>query len=410
MKILRLLFFFLILSVSSGAQPGCTDPQASNYNPGATTNDGSCIYAPTSLSTTVLTTLDTIRLNEASGLISLNGNLWTQNDNTDSVIYRIDSISPAILDSVVINSANTDWEDLAYSNDYIYIGDFGNNYGSRTDLYILRFPRLSIDTSTATVVPDVINFSYADQQDFSAALNNTSYDCEALFFLNDSLHLFTKDWITKITKHYILPALPGNHSLMPVDSFDVNGLITSAAIQNDGTILLLGYDNTGFAPCFVWLLFDYNGSDFFSGNKRMFSLGSAAFLGQPEGIDFLNNNYGYISSERFQQLSFNVPPQLKSFDLSPYLITTDIGTEIKVNHLISVSPTLAENFISVEFNFTPDPTAAITITDMTGRVYYKVPAKGKLMKINTSMLSNGNYHITYTSHGFRTTSSMFFKK
>ena len=326
MRLLFILFIFL-LGHFANAQSGCTDAQATNFDPMAIINDGSCIYPPTTLPLQLLTGLSTPLLDESSGLSVINGQLWTHIDNTNASVFRIDSLSNSVLQTVLINaSVNTDWEDLATNDDFLFVGDFGNNYGNRTNLHILRIAKNDLSASAINVNADVINFQYADQTTFISQLNANSFDCEAFFFYNDSLHLFTKDWVKKITKHYIVPAIPGTYTASLVDSFYVNGLITSAAIQSDGVITLLGYDNTGLAPCFIWMLYDYQPGHFFSGNKRMFTLGSAATLGQVEGIDFLGNNYGYITNERFQQLIFNVPPQLKSFDLSPYLPSLSTST------------------------------------------------------------------------------------
>ena len=329
MRLLFILFIFL-LGHFANAQSGCTDAQATNFDPMAIINDGSCIYPPTTLPLQLLTGLSTPLLDESSGLSVINGQLWTHIDNTNASVFRIDSLSNSVLQTVLINaSINTDWEDLATNDDFLFVGDFGNNYGNRTNLHILRIAKNDLSASATNVNADVINFQYADQTTFTSQLNANSFDCEAFFFYNDSLHLFTKDWVKKITKHYIVPAIPGTYTATLVDSFYVNGLITSAAIQSDGVITLLGYDNTGLAPCFIWMLYDYQPGHFFSGNKRMFTLGSAATLGQVEGIDFLGNNYGYITNERFQQLIFNVPPQLKSFNLSPYLpsLSTSISQQ-----------------------------------------------------------------------------------
>ena len=351
---MRLLFvlFILLLGHLAKAQSGCTDAQATNFDPMAIINDGSCIYPPTTLPLQLLTGLSTPLLDESSGLSVINGQLWTHIDNTNASVFRIDSLGNSVLQTVLINAnVNTDWEDLATNNDFLFVGDFGNNYGNRTNLHILRIAKNDLGASATNVNADVINFQYADQTTFTSQLNANSFDCEAFFFYNDSLHLFTKDWVKKITKHYIVPAIPGTYTASLVDSFYVNGLITSAAIQSDGVITLLGYDNTGLAPCFIWMLYDYQPGHFFSGNKRMFTLGSAATLGQVEGIDFLGNNYGYITNERFQQLIFNVPPQLKSFDLSPYLpaLSTSISQQnIKgITYKVFPVPAAEQLYISI---------------------------------------------------------------
>src|SRR5690554_1024138 len=68
-------------------------------------------------------------VNESSGLIYLNEKLITHNDSgNDAQLFEIDSLTGNVTRTVVINNATiTDWEDIAYDDDYIFIGDFGNN-------------------------------------------------------------------------------------------------------------------------------------------------------------------------------------------------------------------------------------------------------------------------------------------
>ena len=396
-KRMRLLFALLLLLLShlANAQYGCTDAQATNYDVTALINDGSCSYAATILPVPLLTDLSTPLLDECSGLIIINGQLWTHVDNTNAAIYRIDSSSSSVLQTININATtNADWEDLAVSYDYLFVGDFGNNYGNRTNLHILRIAKNDLITSATTANADIIHFQYADQTTFIPQLNANSFDCEAFFFYDDSLHLFTKDWVKKITKHYIVPATPGTYTATLVDSFNVNGLITSAAIQSNGVITLLGYDNTGFAPCFIWMLYDYQPGHFFSGNKRMFTLGSAATLGQVEGIDFLGNNYGYISNERFQQLIFNVPPQLKSFDLSPYLpsVATVISQQTINGIIYKVFPVPSGDQLNVSINpFKKEKDYSFELIDLGGKKVLKQELSDSTTSLNISGVIPGIY-------------------
>ena len=79
-KLLSLLLLAVLVAPRANAQSGCPDPQASNYNPAATTNDGSCTYPVT---TTALLTKATLpsAVNESSGLLYTGGSVWTHNDS-----------------------------------------------------------------------------------------------------------------------------------------------------------------------------------------------------------------------------------------------------------------------------------------------------------------------------------------
>src|SRR5690554_8098448 len=83
-------------------------------------------------------------ISETSSLIMWNKQLWTHNDsNGDAILYAIDSVNGAITNTLSIpGEINVDWEDLSQDDDYIYIGDFGNNIsGNREDLKILKISR-----------------------------------------------------------------------------------------------------------------------------------------------------------------------------------------------------------------------------------------------------------------------------
>lgn len=304
------------------AQPGCTDPQASNYDPNASGNDGSCVYPATNYSLAVKTSLSTA-LKESSGLVWAGGSLWTHNDTGDGpYLYKIDTLTNAILQTVTIGGAtNVDWEDIAFDGTNFYAGDFGNNAnGNRTDLKIYKFPLSTIPAGDVVTVPadqvQVINFSYDDQTNFTPqGSNNTSFDCEAMLYRNGELHLFTKDWVNLHTSHYTLPTAAGTYTAVKRESFFANGLVTGADITPQGVLVLLGYAAAG-GPNFLWLLFDYPPGVFFGGNKRRIDLGSWLLAGQTEGICFRNSASGYVSNE---QVSVIVPARLYGFDLSQWL-------------------------------------------------------------------------------------------
>jgi len=319
------LFFSLCHPAFLPAQSGCTDPQANNYDPNATSNDGSCTYPTTNYSLTTKTNLSTT-LNETSGLVVAGGAVWTHNDSGNQPrMYKIDTLTNSIQQTVTIGGAsNVDWEDIAFDGSNFYVGDFGNNAnGNRTDLKIYKFPLSAIPSGGNVTVPSgqvqVIHFSYEDQTDFTPqGSNNTSFDCESLFYHDGMLHLFTKDYLNLTTTHYLLPATAGTHEAVNLETYDVNGLITAADISGLGVIVLLGY-GPGNGPLFFWLLFDYQPGAYFSGNKRRIELGPHTGSGKVEGIAFRNNAYGYVSNERITIGAITVPARLYSFSVSQWL-------------------------------------------------------------------------------------------
>lgn len=312
-----LLFGFYMIVIQSEAQVyGCTDPLANNYNPAATNNNGSCTYNSASVSPTASFNLSSV-LDETSGLIRWNDQVWTHNDSQDINIYALDSINGSIVQTQPLSGVvNTDWEEISQDDAYIYIGDFGNNgNGNRTDLKILKISKSSV--LGVSPVVETINFSYSNQVNFNpTGGNNTNFDCEAFIVSSDSIFLFTKQWVSNQTSVYSLSKTPGTHVANLKTTYNVQGLITGAtSFLEENLIVLSGYSSS-LQP-FVYLLYDYTGNGFFSGNKRKINL-SLAFH-QVEGIATNNGLKYYLSNEAFNQFPFNVPQKLHTLNLSAYL-------------------------------------------------------------------------------------------
>jgi len=149
-----LLLLILLINLSTvNAQVGCTDPQANNFDENALTNDGSCLYPATDYSLTQVTNMPD-ELEENSGLAFFNNTLWTHTDAAgEDKLYRIDTTTAEITKEVIIATAdNHDWEELAESETHVFIGDFGNNDGNRTDLRIFRVSKSDLESETVTML------------------------------------------------------------------------------------------------------------------------------------------------------------------------------------------------------------------------------------------------------------------
>ncbi len=384
-----LLTFFLALLFLGPqltlAQIGCTDPLANNYDAQATQNDGSCTYSLTNYQPERRAALPS-PLNECSGLSWIEGELWAHNDNFNPpLLYQIDTLDATILRSVVLtNATNTDWEDMATNEEYLFIGDFGNNEGSRRDLRIYRMAKTALLQDTIRMI-DTINFAFSDQTNFDPAELNTSYDCEAFFATEDSIHLFSKDWVNQKTKHYVLPNQPGDHLAQLKDSLNTQALITAADRAADGVIALLGYDGL---TSVLWLLFDYPEGQVFEGNKRRIELGSLTTLGQTEGISFSGQGEGYLSSESL----FTFPAQLFRFRTAQW--TTPIATALEEQAPASFDPQLFPNPFGDYFylqNINSDEALELRLYDLLGRQKWQSEDWSAGEKIDWSELAPGNY-------------------
>ena len=254
---------------------------------------------------------------ESSGLQWIQGRLFSINDGGNlAEIYELNPETGALLRTVkVTNAPNGDWEDLAGSSTHLYIGDFGNNLGNRTNLKIVKIPLNSL-LSQSDVSAEIIEFSYPDQSDFSGSKPNHNFDCEAMIFWNNQLHLFSKNLGDGRSKYYTLSVNPGKHLAALQGSFDAKGLITGADVSADGkNIVLLGYENNGInSRVFLWTFSSGSGS-VLSGSGNQFFLGSPAILSQTEGLAIDSQMEIKVSGEQINFGSLTVPPKMFELDL-----------------------------------------------------------------------------------------------
>lgn len=321
---------------------------------------------------TLITTLE-YDLQESSGLIKVDDRLITHNDsNSEAKLYEINPSTGNISRTVSIsNASNIDWEDICHDENYIYIGDFGNNNGNRTNLKIYRVSIADYLTNN-TVSADIIHFNYAEQTDFTANYNGTNYDAEALFCHEDKLYVFSKNWEDHKTDLYEIPNIPGNYSVNKKATFNIDGLITGADFVADtDKIILIGYY---YSDNFIVELNNFNFDDYTSTPQRYSIDIPYGTSTQTEGITYVGNNTYYITSEKYQG-----KPQALSQLNSPFLSTQTETPEKD----IKIFPNPSNNTLHIQH---PD-FERVEIYDVQGRLIKK-----SLHKENTvNELNRGKY-------------------
>lgn len=295
MKILKLLFFTLTLFLFS----------FSGISQNSTKEESQVEI----LSPSILIDKLSAKVNETSGLIFFRGSIWTLNDSGGKPqIYRLDKKTGKVVQVVTIkNAKNVDFEDITQDDDFIYIGDFGNNFGNRKDLSIYKIAKKDIpEKKDVNLKSEQIQFNYADQKSFQWKNRKNDFDCEALISAGDKLYLFTKNWVDAKTRVYAVPKKAGKYTVKVIAEFSVDGLITAAEYHAESeTLSLLGYKD--FMP-FLWMFWDYQGDDFFGGEKRRYNMENIHGA-QTEGICFSGNGDILISCERsyFPQRLYTIP-------------------------------------------------------------------------------------------------------
>ncbi|MCR5659857.1 MAG: hypothetical protein K6G25_11115 [Bacteroidales bacterium] len=235
---------------------------------------------------------------ETSGLFFHHGRLWTHNDSGGKpILYALDTTTFEVVQRLTLeNVKNKDWEDVCTDGENVYVGDFGNNKGSRKNLKIFTFPLSAIpDEGDATIEVDSIRFCFADQTNFEKRKHEHDFDCEAMFATEEYLYLFSKGWETGTTRMYRLPKTAGNHVAEVINGFDSQGLITGADYDRENRILVIvGYVKNVWKP-FMYIIFDFDEAGVKLSNRRieMPQLTGA----QTEGICFYDHGQCYVTAE-----------------------------------------------------------------------------------------------------------------
>lgn len=235
------------------------------------------------------------KVKETSGLSLINRKLYTFNDSGNSPeLFELDKKTGKIISIVQINAKNKDWEALTNDGKSFYIGDFGNNGGTRKDLEIYKVPFENNILNNDSV--KVISFEYPEQQEFIPKYSETDFDAEAMIYLNGKIHLFTKEWGSKSTIHYIIdPEISEKQKAQKTETFKTVFMVTDASYFNK-KLYLIGY--TKKTEVFLDIFNETESGVFFKENPKHYYLGSALSIGQIEGIA-VDETGIYISGEKF---------------------------------------------------------------------------------------------------------------
>ncbi len=331
-------------------------------------------------------------VSETSGLLYFDGKLVTHNDSGNAAqLYEIDTVNLEVTRVVrVTNVENIDWEDLAQDETYIYIGDFGNNVGTRTDLQIYRIAKAEFNASNE-VNAERIRFSYEDQEDLTDN-GNSDWDAEAFFVFNDQLIVLTKEWKRNQTTAYSIPKVPGSYEAQRIDQFNVDGLVTGASYNTLSNVLfIIGYSS--ILQPFVIRFEDVDTSDIFTENRERTILNIG--LAQTEAITFVDERRIFVSSESFR--SSNPPLDLKAqlFGFTTVALTPppppNPESEKKNIELFQ-----RPNFELLEYSLNTDaPLRARAIFDASGQRIRYVRAIDIANEVDLSTLQNGIYYLTF---------------
>jgi hypothetical protein len=222
-------------------------------------------------------------INETSGIEAASSQeYWTHNDGGNApYVYKVNKQCQLIKKVKLLNIPNVDIEDIALDDSgRCFIGDFGNNNNDRKDLviYVTTLKELNEKDSVSV---GKIRFTYADQVLFPPAPEMMNFDCEAFFYKDNFLYLFSKNRGTsKFTKCYKLLADTGLQTAVPIDSFETVRWITGADMSPDKKQMAL------LSDFHLFLFNDWPGDAYFKGKDTLIGLS----ISQKEGICFVNDS------------------------------------------------------------------------------------------------------------------------
>ena len=171
---------------------------------------------------------------EASGLAvsrRTRGLLWTHNDSGNApILFALDA-GGAVRGRVRVPVRAGDWEDVSAapcpSGDCLYIADIGDNQSNRRRVRIYRVPEpAAADAQTAA--PEIFTAAYADGP----------HNAEALFVVDTSLFIVTRDRRGGVYRAAVPRSGDADLTLQRIGELQL-AAVTDAETSRDGTTVVV---------------------------------------------------------------------------------------------------------------------------------------------------------------------------
>ena len=189
--------------------------------------------------------------------------------------------------------------------------------------------------------------------------------------------------------------------------------MTGACYRPDQQLLVF-VCYTPYCQPYLYLLYDFQGTDFFGGQQLRLPLTNGIGT-QTEAIATADGLHYFLTNERLSLLGINCPPQLLSLDLSDYLgeylhpDTTQVGLSPMPQQVaFSLSPNPATHQVEVS-RPQPGVAAHLLIFNTQGRVLLEqeFPAHAKSQLIDIGGFPKGTYMLLISTEGGNTESHTF---
>jgi hypothetical protein len=203
---------------------------------------------------------------------------------------------------------------------------------------------------------------------------------------------FTKNWNDLSAVCYRIPKIPGNYLAQRKDSSAVNGLITGATyLPNKRLIILSGYSS--LLQPFMYLLFGFEGTDFFSSFQQKINL--SLNFHQIEGVSTTNGIDVYLTNEYFSQSIITTQQKLHKFNLTPVLGDYLLGNKVlSESSDIRIFPNPAKDIVHIQV---PKKALCLEVRNSDGILVKKARIRQDT-NLDISELPNGRYFISITDY------------
>ncbi|MFT6982443.1 MAG: hypothetical protein ACJAUD_001210 [Crocinitomicaceae bacterium] len=233
-------------------------------------------------------------LAEISGLELLNDStLIAFNDGGNKPQLYLMNLKGKITKTItVLDAKNKDWEDIAIDEEFIYIGDIGNNSNKRSILKIYKIKIEDVLKKTEVKAKE-IKFSYGEQTKFPPSTDSLFFDAEGMTIYKDSIWVFTKDRSTSpngYSRIYKIPTTPGSYTVYKSEQAYIgkNGWLT------DGVTAVDVYEDHFYILTYNRYIIKKYADGKFT-NVSSFKFNS---MGQRESIVVLNKQSIFVADEQ----------------------------------------------------------------------------------------------------------------
>lgn len=233
-------------------------------------------------------------LAEISGLELLNDStLIAFNDGGNKPQLYLMNLKGKITKTItVLDAKNKDWEDIAMDEEFIYIGDIGNNSNKRSALKIYKI-KIEDVLKKKEVKTKEIKFSYGEQTKLPPSSDSLFFDAEGMTIYKDSIWVFTKDRSTSpngYSRIYKIPTTPGSYTVYKSEQAYIgkNGWLT------DGVTAVDVYEDRFYILTYNrYIIQEYK-----DGKFKTISTFEFNSISQRESIVVLNKSAIFVADEK----------------------------------------------------------------------------------------------------------------